>query len=295
MHIYARIGIGECYEAFSHIFGPIFNQLHAYQQLSLPITSNNLAYHPSSSPMPTLPPHLTKQDTIRGISSFNNYIAIDATNTFVSTSCLNCKSICRHYLIPIPTSTDTCSPFTHPPTSTDIFTAGDMKTMRTLLGIQAANSHCFCPICLVTKHDIPLGKVHTPFTLNKYKSYDHPTINHIFTNRTNTSQHNHHQSFVNHGYGDKSKAKHHANVINPPLISSSFENHIAPFPLHIRLGVTKKALDIIQAQCIQLDMQAKQANGKTMILIHTYHIYMFILLYSLCVSLYTLTVSKLNT
>jgi hypothetical protein len=159
----------------------------------------------------------------------------------------------------IPASTDTCRPFTHPPNSTDIFTAGDMKTVRTLLGMQSANSYCFCPICLVTKDGIPLGQVHSPIILHKYKSYDHPTINRIFANRTNTSQHNHYQSFINNG--DKSKAKHHANVINPPLIASSIEHHLSPFPLHIRLGITKKALDIIQAQCIQLDTQVKRAKG----------------------------------
>jgi hypothetical protein len=255
-----NVGVGECYEAFKHVFGPVFNELNAYQQLPL-VIPNNLQPRPSPSPIPTLPSSLTRYDKIKGMSAFNNQITIDTTNTFISPSCAKCTSICKHHRITIPTPEDICRPFDHPPTSTELYAAADMKAMRTLLGMQEANTFCFCPLCLATRDDIPLAKVHAPVTLNKYNQHHQSTINHTFQDRTNTSQQHHHQSFINDDHGDIKKARHHGNVIHPPLITSSIQNHLAPFPLHVRLGVTKKAVDLIQNQCSSLDKQVNLLKG----------------------------------
>ena len=133
-------GIGECYEAFSHIFGPILSALHAHQQLPLTIPAAN-STSPSPSPLACLPARLTKQDKIRGMSVYGHHVSIDISNTFISPTCTRCKSICHHHHIDIPTSNDTHRRSKHPPTSADLFTAADMKTMRTLLGMQEANTY----------------------------------------------------------------------------------------------------------------------------------------------------------
>ncbi len=45
---------------------------------------------------------------------------------------------------------------------------------------------------------------------------------------------------------------HDSNVIYPPLISTEIHQHLAPLPLHVLLGTTKKAMDIISEMCVTL-------------------------------------------
>jgi hypothetical protein len=50
----------------------------------------------------------------------------------------------------------------------------------------------------------------------------------------------------------------YGNVVHPPLISTEIHEHLAPLPLHVLLGTTKKAMDIISEMCATLDEQLKQ-------------------------------------
>jgi hypothetical protein len=261
-----HVGVGECHEAFAHVFGPIFQQLHAYQQqpLSLHVnsTSNSCAPLP---PLASLPSILQPLDNIRGISVFGNHVQVDASNTFVSPSCRRCKLICRNHKIETKqhnTCSTSCRPFTQPPTSCDVFASADIPAIRTLISAQESSA-CFhfCPFCLATHDDIPAGKVHAPITLHKYSTHHEPNIKHQFNPRTNNSQYNHLQSFVHQGHNNISKASSHGNVIHPCLISTPIHDHLSPVPLHVRLGTTKKALDLIQQQCLQLDNQINKAKG----------------------------------
>ena len=59
-------------------------------------------------------------------------------------------------------------------------------------------------------------------------------------------------------HGNIALAKDYGNVIHPPLISSEIHHHMAAFPLHILLGTTKKAMDIIGEMCTQHDAVLQQ-------------------------------------
>ena len=51
--------------------------------------------------------------------------------------------------------------------------------------------------------------------------------------------------------------------LNTPLISTEIHQHLAPLPLHILLGTTKKVIDIITDMCIHHDTLAKNIQGYT--------------------------------
>ena len=51
--------------------------------------------------------------------------------------------------------------------------------------------------------------------------------------------------------------------IHPPLISTEIHQHLAALPLHILLGTTKKAMDILTDYCIEHDSIVKQIKGDT--------------------------------
>ena len=82
-----------------------------------------------------------------------------------------------------------------------------------------------------------------------------------FLPRTTQSQHDHYNAFMTQGHGNISNAMKYGNVIHPPLISTEIHQHLAALPLHVLLGTTKKAMDIISDMCVTLDEQLKQVSG----------------------------------
>ena len=55
------------------------------------------------------------------------------------------------------------------PNSVKVIFAADMKMKRMLIGYQSsAACYCFCPMCLVTRHDIQPGRIHSPFISETY-------------------------------------------------------------------------------------------------------------------------------
>jgi len=142
----------------------------------------------------------------------------------------------------------------------ELMIAADMKMMRMLIGCQSsAACHCFCPMCLVTRDDIALGCVHSPSLSSQYISRRR-NRRLSFPPRTTASQHQQHNDFQAQAHGNLSKAKHYGNVIHPPLFSSEIHHHMAALPLHILLGTTKKAMDIIGESCDHLDKQLQQQH-----------------------------------
>ena len=139
----------------------------------------------------------------------------------------------------------------------DVFMSADMKMLRMLVGCQeSAACHNFCPMCFVTRDDIQPGQVHSPIILPAYEKHNH-NRRRSFPPRTTQSQHDMYNLFCNHGHGNISVAKNYGNVIHPPLISTEIHQHLAPLPLHVLLGTTKKAMDIVASYCEQLDDQVK--------------------------------------
>jgi hypothetical protein len=133
--------------------------------------------------------------------------------------------------------------------------------MRMLIGCQqSAACKCFCPMCLATTDDALSGHIHAPILLPPYSPYRCHSRQ-CFPPRTTKSQRDHYNAFITHGHGNISKAMQYGNVIHPPLISTEIHQHLAALPLHVLLGTTKKAMDIISDMCVALDEQLKQLSG----------------------------------
>ena len=115
---------------------------------------------------------------------------------------------------------------------------------------------------IVTRDDVEPGRAHSPVVLDEYKEHAGHSCN-TFPPRTTSSQHKQYQLFVNGGHGNIDDAKYFGNVIHPPLISTEIYQHLAPLPLHILLGTTKKAIDILTDMCIQHDTLVKNIQGDT--------------------------------
>ena len=223
MHVdMPSLGIGENYEAAARIFKPVFDQIKSSIQQS---------HSPITTPL----------------------------TSFISTKCDQCKQHCQqHNVQPTPS---------HTPMSinqlsiAEVFIAADMKMMRMLIGCQpSAACKCFCPMCHVTHDDALPGLIHAPVVLPPYSPY-RLNCAYSFLPRTTQSQHDHYNAFTTLGQGNISKAMHYGNVIHPPLISTEIHQHLAPLPLHVLLGVTKKAMDIISEMCATLDEQVKRVMG----------------------------------
>ena len=106
------------------------------------------------------------------------------------------------------------------------------------------------------------GYVHSPVVLDDYKQHLLPSRS-TFPPRTTPSQQQQYQSFIANGHSNIDDAKYYGNVIHPPLISTEIHQHLAPLPLHILLGTTKKAMDILTNYCIEHDAIVKQIKGDT--------------------------------
>ena len=63
--------------------------------------------------------------------------------------------------------------------------------------------------------------------------------------------------FQQKAHGNIATAKDYGNVIYPPIMTTEIHHHLAALSLHILLGTTKKAMDIVGAFCEQLDHQLK--------------------------------------
>ena len=115
----------------------------------------------------------------------------------------------------------------------------------------------FRPMCLVTRDDIKEGRVHAPTIHPSY--IKHRRNRHLsFPPRTTSYQHELYTLFQQRGHGHLAVAKDYGNVIHPPLISTEIHQHLAALPLHILLGTTKKAMDMIGEMCHQLDKILQQ-------------------------------------
>ena len=213
------LGVGENYDAAARIFKPVFDQIHNSIQQSQSSTTS-------------------------------------ASTAFISSKCNQCKLYCQqHNVQPTPS---------HTPMSinqlsiAEVFIAADMKMMRMLIGCQpSAACKCFCPMCLVTHDDALPGLIHAPVLLPPYSPF-RLNRSHSFLARTTQSQNDHYNAFTTLGQGNISKAMQYGNVIHPPLISTEIHQHLAPLPLHVLLGTTKNAIDIISDMCVALDEQLKQ-------------------------------------
>ena len=115
---------------------------------------------------------------------------------------------------------------------------------------------------LANRYDVEENKVHAPIVLDDYKTHGaHSRLSYPL--RTTASQHQQYQSFITNGHGNIDDAKYYGNVIHEPLISSEICYRLAALPLHILLGTTKKAMDILTAICIEHDAKVKHINGDT--------------------------------
>ena len=225
-------GIGEDYTVLHHVFKPVFDQLCNYIKSFTPTTS---------TPSPPIPS--------------------SQQNAFSSPSCTTCKQLReQHGLHPT---------LLHSPlllehvNKAQLVIAADMPMLRMLIGCQtSAKCHNFCPMCLVTRDDVQPGYVHSPVVLDDYKQHPLPKRS-TFPPRTTSSQQQQYQSFITNGHGNIDDAKYYGNVIHSPLISTEIHQHLAALPLHILLGTTKKAMDILTDYCIEHDSIVKQIKGDT--------------------------------
>ena len=184
-----------------------------------------------------------------------------SNNTFISPSCTTCKHLCeQHGLHPTPPHFPLLLQQVN---KAQLVIAADMPMLRMLIGCQvSAKCHNFCPMCLVTRDDVQPGYVHSPVVLDDYKQHLLPSRS-TFPPRTTSSQQQQYQSFIANGHSNIDDAKYYGNVIHPPLISTEIHQHLAPLPLHILLGTTKKAMDILTNYCIEHDAIVKQIKGDT--------------------------------
>ncbi len=247
-------GIGEEYTILHHVFKPIFDQLLTFTQS---FTSSS-ALVQSTPPISSIPPQCQLPTMLY---ESETPIQLNSSNTFISPSCTTCKQLCeQHHLHPTPLH----SPLSLQHVSmAQVVIAADMPMLRMLIGCQtSAKCHNFCPICLVNYNDVEQGRVHSPVVLDQYKAHAGHSRN-MFPPRTTASQHHQYQSFITGGHGNIDDAKYYGNVIHPPLISTEIHQHLAPLPLHILLGTTKKAIDIITNMCIEHDTMVKNMQGDT--------------------------------
>ena len=103
---------------------------------------------------------------------------------------------------------------------------------------------------------------YSPVVLDEYKQHSLPSRSN-FPPRTIASQQLQYQSFITNGHGNIDDAKYYGNVIHAPLVTTEIHQHLAPLPLHILLGTTKKAMDILTDYCIEHDVMVKQIRGDT--------------------------------
>ena len=247
-------GIGEDYSILHHVFKPIFDQLLTFTQS---YTSSSSLVE-STSPVSSIPPQCQLPTMLY---ESETPVQLNSSNIFISTSCNTCEQLCeQHHLQPTPLH----SPLLLQHVSmAQVVIAADMPMLRMLIGCQtSAKCHNFCPICLVNYNDVEPGRVHSPVILGEYKEYaGHSRI--TFPPRTTAFQQQQYQSFIISGHGNIDDAKYYGNVIHPPLISTEIYQHLAPLPLHILLGTTKKAIDILTNMCIEHDKQVKNIQGDT--------------------------------
>jgi hypothetical protein len=143
----------------------------------------------------------------------------------------------------------------------EVFVAAGMKMMRMLIGCQpSAACKCFCPMCQATTDDVLPGHIHAPILLPPY-SPNRLNSHQSFPPRTTKSQHDHYDAFITQGHGNITNAMKYGNIIHPSLVSTEIHQHLAALPLHVLLGTTKKAIDIISEMCVALDEQVKQISG----------------------------------
>jgi hypothetical protein len=232
-------GIGEDYDMLSHIFKPMFDQLHKFTQ------SFNLQPPDPAKTQHSL--YLQENEIQQKLFAYKGHIQLNSSNMFISPSCSICEQLCsQHGLQPTPL---------HSPITLDsirqaqLIIAADMPMLRMLIGCQtSAKCHNFCPMCLVNRYDVEENKVHAPIVLDDYKahgSHSRPA----YPLRTIALQHQLYQSFITNGHGNIDDAKYYGNVIHEPLISSEICYRLAALPLHILLGTTKKAMDILTTMC----------------------------------------------
>ena len=248
-------GIGEEYTILHHVFKPIFDQLLTFTQS---FTSSSSALVSRTPPISSIPPQCQLPTMLY---ESETPIQLNSSNTFISPSCTTCKQLCdQHHLH----STPLHSPLSLQNASmAQVVIAADMPMLRMLIGCQtSAKCHNFCPICLVNRDDVEPGRVHSPVILSEYKEYAGHSRN-TFPPRTTASQHHQYQSFITGGHGNIDDAKYYGNVIHPPLISTEIHQHLDPLPLHILLGTTKKAIDILTNMCIEHDTLMKDMQGDT--------------------------------
>lgn len=112
-------GYNEDYDAVSAIFAPLFEQIGEWQR------TFHLSLHPASqsSPACSLPPPSAHVD-------YNTQADNSNSNTYVSGSCKKCK---RSHKPPSVPYTPVCDQHTY--TSVRVFTSGDIKMLRLMIGM----------------------------------------------------------------------------------------------------------------------------------------------------------------
>jgi hypothetical protein len=98
--------------------------------------------------------------------------------------------------------------------------------------------------------------------LDKYQQHA-GSCRRTFQPRTTKAQQQRYKAFMEQAHGDVSLAMLYGNVIHEPLISTEIHQHLAPLPLHILLGTTKKAMDILTDMCSKHDAAVKRIMGDT--------------------------------
>ena len=100
------------------------------------------------------------------------------------------------------------------------------------------------------------GYIHSPTVSASYHKHKR-NVRSSFLPRTTELQHELYTLFQQKAHGNISIAKDYGNVIHPPIMSTEIHHHLATLPLHILLGTTKRAIDIIGDFCETLDIQLR--------------------------------------